>query len=44
MNFNEIHYKLSKIKNENLFDTEIVNQQYRTWLDCMDVQAGLALY
>ena len=28
-------------RNENL---KLVSQQYRAWSDCMDVQAGLALY
>ena len=32
---------LRHIKNENL---KFASQQYRTWSDCMDVQAGLALY
>ena len=48
MNFlNEIIYlpflELSIIifRDENL---KLVSQQYKVWLDCMDVQAGLTIY
>ena len=39
--FGTVHYHFQGYQDGNL---KLVSQQYRTWSDCTDVQAGLALY
>ena len=39
--FGTVHYHFYGYQDENL---KLVSRQYRAWLECTDVQAGLALY
>ena len=41
LHFGTVYYHFQGHQDENL---KMVSQQYRAWLDCTDVQAGLALY
>ena len=40
-NIGTVHYQLRRQQDMNF---KLANQQYRAWSDCIDVQAGLALY
>ena len=39
--FGTVHYHFQGYQDDNI---KLVSQEYRAWSDCMNVQAGLALY